>query len=437
MLQISNLDEGKADWINETQLIIPMVDSEELQTKEIDGMEKHTITLNALDGTDQTLLTNVNGHTFVIGLDRALFENYNSKSDLLLMPNSDLKLLPTVPDCKLTYNLPPIDQGKNDIIWENNTFEKPLTKDILNVIQDTSKSWNELDKNNELCLEDIGVHENKMNSDFLIEPHLVNQSKKIRNDTTEYVVGYYPMTETCDTVLVPASLMTLPQKPVESEKGVIIDNENSKNLLFVTDNIEDTQSEKWIKSNLVTHTSTLVTDKLNSKGRISVLKTGNTPDNSMLLTHESINKLKETVIPLIDSANGDFIEAKPKNDIYNEMEKCITKDEKCDFKGLENENGALPEQSLPLKKKAKMKNSPVNGSFNLSSIDNIQGFNMIQTFWGVQSNLGKKRRQAGWKVITTVPAIQTSLSQVKSKGKTMRETISKRKERQLTASIIS
>lgn len=380
MLQISNLDEGKTDWINETQLIIPMVDGEELPEKEIEGMEKHTITLNALDGGDQTLLTSVNGHAFVIGLDRALFENYNSKSDLLLMPNSaDLKVLPTVSDCRLTYNLPQVDQGKNDIMWESNGFEKPLAKDLLNVIQDTSKGWGDLDKSSELCLEDIGVSENKIGGDFLIDPQLVNQSKKMRSDNAEYVVGYYPLTETCDTVLVPASLMALPQKPMDAEKGVIIDGDNSKNLLFVTDNIEDTQpEERWIKSNLVTHTSTIATDTINSKGRMPMLKTGNAPDSSLLLTHESITKLKEAVMPLVDSTNGDFIETKSKDDLY-EMEKCITK-EKCDFKGLESENGSLPEQSLPLKKKAKMKNSPVDGNF--SSVDNIQGFSMIQSVEG-------------------------------------------------------
>lgn len=327
MLQISNLNDVKSEWnLNETHIIIPMVEGDIIQSKDGEKIGKNTITLNALDGTDQTVLTNGVEQTLVIGLDRNIFDSYGNKNDLVFIQNSELKkILPLNAEPKngITYMVSYTDLSKNEVPWDSLRSKSDWSftqtekqdyevRNILNLndsIEDSSKNWQECEmekSNDQIVLEGLDGS------------GLLNQEQNESGKEAQYFVNYYP---TCDTisVLPNAAIINLPKNKIETP--VLLD--KSKNL-ELDHTFESTSSINDF----------IITDSNNLAG---VQKTEMT---SILKSNQKI--IQNVLIP----------DVKP--NVQEEIAKDVTEPK---------ENATfLPEKSLPLKKKAKMKRTLPNVS---------------------------------------------------------------------------
>jgi len=380
MLQISNLNEGKAEWnLNETHIIIPMVEGDVIQSKDGEKVAKNTITLNALDGSDQTILTNAVEHTLVIGLERNIFENYNHKNDLVFIQNSDLKkLLPINTDSKngITYAVSYAEPSKNEVSWGNsllrdrtktdwcfNQNEKHVfeVRDVLNysdVTQDSSKGWQDCtaEKSDDPIVLD-GIDGSSINGDLLSS----NSGQVARDENekeTQYIVNYYP---SCDSISVLPNTAIINVPSFKDETPVLVEERKSKNdeelNLLVKSNINDAFniSSGDIINESAGHLMAVKSDEpalVKKKEMTSVLK-ANSKEFSNLsvsssLTDCSFNK------PVISTSNFTSFNGETVT-----QETCKnTKDESS----LRENGSSLPEKSLPLKKKAKMKRTVVSAA---------------------------------------------------------------------------
>lgn len=367
MLQINNLEESKSEWnFNETHIIIPMIDKD----KNTEKFTKNSITLNNLDGGDHSTFE----HSFVIGLDRNLFETHNNKSDLLVIQNSDLKLLNNS-DTKssIAYALSYIDHDRNDILWENSVHkdkvkstwcssEKPIfeEKNVLNYInsaQDVSKIWNDdLEKNEEISLEIVNPHltsqDSKIGQEILIPIECrSNENKNVANDVVDgshLIVNYYPSLQSCESIPMLSSSIISEQKEVENF---------TECNATITDNQNEIQSDLLQRSNTEVTTSTVICED-NYKTLIE-------RDGSMvnLINDQAKDKIEKSELDSECASSFKGFDCKKIDNV-----KQLLKDGKTRkyMKPETNENGSsLPEKSLPLKKKAKMKRTIVTDALKL------------------------------------------------------------------------
>lgn len=380
MLQISNLNEGKTEWnLNETHIIIPMVEGDVMQNKDGEKIAKNTITLNALDGSDQTVLTNAMEHTLVIGLERNIFENYNHKNDLVFIQNSELKkLLPLNSDSKnaITYTVSYTEPSKNEVSWDNsllrersktdwcfNQNEKHVfeVRDVLNysdVTQDSSKGWQDctIEKsNNQIVLE--GIDGTGINGDLLG----TNSEQVTRDENekeTQYIVNYYP---SCDGISVIPNTAIINVPNLKDETPLLVQEDKTRNEdelnLLVKSNIDDAfnASSNIIVSESADKLMVLEGDEsevVKKKELTSILKANQRVFSSLSVSSSvpncNFNK------PEISTSNAINF-----NSQTVAQEPC--KNTKDETSLIEN-GSSLPEKSLPLKKKAKMKRTVLSAT---------------------------------------------------------------------------
>lgn len=366
MLHSSNLDDSKSEW-NGTHIIIPMIEGDVIGNKDSDKSLRNTITLNSVDGGDETVLTNGLEHSLVIGLDRNLFEANSNKSDLLVIQNTDLKLLSYSSESKnpVTYTLSYVDQDKSEIFRESSFLKDRIrsdwcsnnksifeVKDALNydnAVLDSSKNWNN-EKNEHFALDDdLTSNVSKIDGELLIPVEdTINADKKLEDvvENPHFIVNYFPAIQSSETVsLMSNHTIMNSSKPIENMVG---GKSKVTNLNLVQNELLFSRIIEQLHLN-----------ELLSEGCSKNLKEikGNT-----LAKQE---EYYEATVYSDKSEENNHYETNMKADFSEEsllnVNKVNCKDEKV----------VLPERSLPPKKKAKMKSTIVpswckNFSFSIN-----------------------------------------------------------------------
>lgn len=316
MLQISNLNDVKSEWnLNETHIIIPMVEGDIIQSKDGDKIGKNTITLNALDGMDQTILTNGVEQTLVIGLDRNIFDGYGNKNNLVFIQNSELKkILPlnSEPKNGITYMVSYTDLSKNEIPWDSSSSKpdwclnqnEEQVRNVLNLNDsiEESKNWQECE---------IERTSDQIVLEGLDGTGLLDQEQTETGKEAQYFVNYYP---TCDTVSVLPNTPIINVPKIKIETPILL--EKNKDLSPGLDHTFHSSS----MNNFIINSSDDLVPKVEMT---SILKSNHEP------------------------------EVKPSNETFQITKDVTDPKENATF---------LLEKSLPLKKKAKMKRTLPNAS---------------------------------------------------------------------------
>ncbi|KAK6629746.1 hypothetical protein RUM43_003564 [Polyplax serrata] len=372
MLQISNLDDTKGEWnLNETHIIIPMLDGDILTQKETDKSVTGTITLNSLDSGDQTVCASGLEHSLVIGLDRNLFETHSNKSDLLVIQNSDLKLLSCGTEVRnpVAYALSYIDHDKNEIVWESPslkeknkpdwcTSDKPIfeVKDVLNYddsVQDSSKPWSdELEKNEQISLvDDLTAQTSRIGGNLLIPVEdAINDDKKSEADiigNSHFIVNYLPTIQSNEAIsLLPNHTITIAEKQTNhgtGGKSITKNMSQIQNELLINEIIKKSHpNEVEVLSKSLAEANETMKHYGRTKHIDVIERVGQKEYCSDNDTNRNNNREPNNTVEVEETLSGGQL---------NEQ------DEKREAIANLDINSLLPEKNLPLKKQAKMKNT--------------------------------------------------------------------------------